>query len=65
VIAVQLVWRTVKVFGELFDGADVVLNRGLGIVATLEFLQHHASEIGHRNLLVTHTLPDRSSVPHA
>jgi len=42
---------------------DVALNRGLGVVAPLEFLQHHASEMGHRNLLVTHALRpvDRAS----
>jgi hypothetical protein len=44
---------------------DVVLNGGLGVVAPLEFLQHRPAEVGQRNLLVTHKVPDQSSVAHA
>jgi hypothetical protein len=54
--------------GEPLDGLDVVLDGGLGVVAPLEFVQHRLAEMGHRNLLVTHTLPTSlswSSVPHA
>jgi hypothetical protein len=50
---------------EPLDGLDVVLDGGGRVVAPLEFFQHHASEMGHRNLLVTQTLPDRSIAPHA
>jgi len=31
----------------------VVANCTIGVITTLEFLQHHFSEMGHRNLLVT------------
>jgi hypothetical protein len=37
----------------------------LGVVTPLEFLQHRLSEMGHRNLLVTHTLPGWPSEAHA
>jgi len=62
---IELVRRPVKMPREPLDGLDVVLNSGLRVVATLELVQHRLSEMGHRNLLVTQTLPDRSSVPHA
>jgi hypothetical protein len=65
VVLIQLVWRPVEMLGEAFNRLEVVLNGGLGVVPPLEFLQHRLSEMGHRNLLVTHTLPDRSAVPHA
>ena len=52
-------------FRELLDRVDVGVDRRLGIVAPLEFLQHRLSEMGHRNLLVTHTLRERSVEPHA
>jgi hypothetical protein len=65
VALIELVRRRAKVLGESFDGLDVVLNRGFGVVASLEFLQHRLSEMGHRNLLVTHTLPGWPSVAHA
>jgi hypothetical protein len=42
---------------EPLDGLDVVLNGGLGVVAPLELVQHRLAKMGHRNLLVTHTLP--------
>jgi hypothetical protein len=37
----------------------VVSNRIIGVIATLEFLQHHFSKMGHTDLLVTHTLQAR------
>jgi hypothetical protein len=46
-------------FCKLLDRVNVSIDRGLGVVAPLEFLQHRLSEMGHRNLLVTHTPPDR------
>jgi hypothetical protein len=61
----ELIRGRVKEPGEALDGLEVVVNGGLGVVAPLEFLQHRASEMGHRHLRVTHTLPDRSSAPHA
>ena len=58
----ELVWRAVEMLREpLLDG-------GLGVLAPLELVQHRLSEMGHRNLLVTHTRPallDWSSAPHA
>ena len=65
VILIQLVWWTVEMLGEPLHRLDVVLNGGLGVVAPLEFLQHHASEMGHRNLLVTHTLREQLACSHA
>ena len=62
---IELVGRTVEMLREPLDGLDVVLDGGLRVVAPLELLQHRLSEMGHRNLLVTHTLPDGSSAPHA
>ena len=62
---IQLVGRSVEMLGEPLNRLNVVLDGRLGVVAPLEFLQHRSSEMGHRNLLVTHTLPDRPSVPHA
>ena len=41
VLLVQLVGRRVEVFGEPFDGVDVILYSGCSVVPTLEFLQHH------------------------
>jgi hypothetical protein len=54
---IESVRRRAKVLRESLDCLKVVLNRGLGVVAPLEFLQHGLSEMGHRHLLVTHTLP--------
>jgi hypothetical protein len=51
--------------GRPFYQLDAQQNGGLRVVAPLELVQHRLSEMGHRSLLVTHTLPDRSSVPHA
>jgi len=45
-----------EVVGELADDPDVGLYGTLSIITTLEFLQHHLFELGHRDLLVTHTL---------
>lgn len=55
---IELVWRTVEMFGEPLDGLDVVLDGGRGVVAPLELVQRRLAKMGHRNLLVTHTLPD-------
>jgi hypothetical protein len=65
---IELVWRTVEMLGEPLDGLDVVLDGGLGVVAPLELVQHRLTEMGHRNLLVTHTVrasPSWSSAPYA
>ena len=46
---------TVKKPKEIFNYADVEACGIFRIITTLEFLQHHFSEMGHRDLLVTQT----------
>jgi hypothetical protein len=65
VALIELVRRRAKVLGESLDGLDVILNGGRGVVTPLEFFQHRLSEMGHRNLLVTHTLLGWPSAAHA
>src|SRR5215470_2819584 len=43
---------------ESFHMADVVARGTLRVMTSLELLQHDFSKMGHRDLLVTHTLPD-------
>jgi hypothetical protein len=45
-----------EVLGEVLHDAQVAFYGTVGIVTTLEFLQHHFSETGHRDLLVTHKI---------
>ena len=45
-----------KVFGEGLHNFQVALHGSLRVITTLEFLQHHCSELGHRDLLVTHKI---------
>ena len=40
-------WKSRKIF----DGAKVAIYGSLGVITALEFLQHHFSEMGHRDLL--------------
>jgi hypothetical protein len=56
VVRTKPVWRTTEVPGELFHCADIAAHRTGRIVAALEFIQHHLTESGHGDLLVTHTL---------
>lgn len=51
-------------FSESLDHPDVRTYRILGVIATLEFVQHHSSELGHRDHLVTHTLTQSSPNRH-
>jgi hypothetical protein len=37
----ELIGRFSIMFGELFDCSKVVPNRIIGVITTLEFLQHH------------------------
>jgi hypothetical protein len=39
--------KTVEVSREIFDTAKVAIDGSLGVITTLEFLQHHFSEMGH------------------
>src|SRR5215471_15005934 len=60
VIAVELVGRAVEVLGETPDRANVGNCGSLRVVATLEFVERHFSKLGHRDLLVTHTIWQRT-----
>ena len=46
-------------FGESLYRLQVGLYGSLRVITTLEFLQHHFSEMGHRDLLVTQKYPYR------
>src|ERR1043165_5361076 len=58
-IAVELVGRAVKVLGETPDRADVGDCGSLRVIATFEFLERPFSKLGHRDLLVTHSIWQR------
>ena len=65
---VDLVRRAVEVFRKPLDGLRAVLGRWFCVVTSLELVEHRLAEIGHRNLLVTHTLSALLgwwSAPHA
>src|SRR5258708_14959202 len=49
----QAIRRKVESSSKIFHCADVVACGMLRVITTLEFLQHHFSEMGHRDLLVT------------
>ena len=49
----QLIRAAMEVFGEFSHSAEVGLRSTLRVITTLEFLQHHFSLLGHRDLLVT------------
>src|ERR1035438_6483142 len=55
----ELIGRPVKVRGEPTDSVNVRLYGSLGVIAALEFLERHFSKLGHRDLLVTHTIRSR------
>ena len=48
--------RATEVLCEILYGVNVGSNGALGVVTTLEFVQHQLPESGHSNLLVTQTL---------
>src|SRR5215831_13909396 len=58
-VAVELVRRPAKVLGETPDRADVGNCGSLRVIAALEFLERPFSKLGHRDLLVTHTIWQR------
>jgi hypothetical protein len=45
-----------KMLSETSDSTNVGVCGSFGVIAALEFLEHLFSELGHRDLLVTHTL---------
>src|SRR6266850_156734 len=57
----QAIRRKVESSSKIFHCADVVACGMLRVITTLEFLQHHFSEMGHRDLLVTQNLSQPSS----
>src|SRR4051812_28970052 len=55
----ELIGRAVKIRSELPDGGDVDTCGSLGVITSLEFLERPFSKMGHRDLLVTHTIWQR------
>src|ERR1051325_10051027 len=45
-----------EILGESPDGSDISMCGSFGVITALEFLEHLFSKLGHRDLLVTHTL---------
>jgi hypothetical protein len=56
VVRTKPVGRATEVPGELFHCAYIAAHRTERIVAALEFIQHHLTESGHSDLLVTQKL---------
>src|ERR1700679_1229342 len=48
-----------EIVSEGFHNLQVAIHGSLRVITTLEFLQHHLAKLGHRDLLVTHTLLQR------
>ena len=64
-IGSELIGRLMEVLGEVLHDSQVPFYGTLGVITTLEFLQHLLSKLGHRDLLVTHKihLPSRDRYP--
>src|ERR1700676_4487461 len=60
----EFVGRLVEVLGEVLHDSQVPFYGTLGVITTLEFLQHLFSKLGHRDLLVTHKISPPSSDGH-
>ncbi len=45
----ELVGRTLEVTREIFDGLEVDAGCSLGVITTLEFLEHHFAKVGRRS----------------
>src|SRR5215469_282713 len=52
----ELIGRSVEVLRKTTDRTDVSVCGSLRVITALEFLEHPFSKLGHRDLLVTHTL---------
>src|SRR5215469_18196733 len=59
----QAIRWAVEVARKFLDGTDVTAYGFCRVVTTLEFLQHHFSKMGHRDLLVTHNLAQPTGNP--
>jgi hypothetical protein len=56
VLGTETVRRTMEVLREVLYGMNVGADGVLGVVTTLEFVQHQLPELGHSNLLVTQNI---------
>jgi hypothetical protein len=56
VFRTKLVGTFPEVRREVRNGVEISSYGILSVIATLEFVQHHLSKMGHKDLLVTHTL---------
>src|SRR5882724_355840 len=67
VIRSKLVGTTVEVARKLVNGSEISADGAGSVISTLEFLEHHLSKMGHRDLLVTAPYRDschtRQSMP--
>src|ERR1051325_6835106 len=45
-----------EILGESPDGSDISMCGSFRVITALEFFEHPFSKLGHRDLLVTHTL---------
>src|SRR5713226_9025889 len=48
-LGAQTVWRALEASREIFHYADVTAYGSFSVITTLEFFQHHFSEMGHGN----------------
>jgi hypothetical protein len=55
VLGAQTVWKTLEASREILHYPDVTAYGSVSVIATLEFLQHHFSEMSLWDLLVTQT----------
>src|SRR5467141_2242458 len=53
VLRAQAIRRTMEASRKIFHYPDVTSYGRLSVITTLEFFQHHFSQMGHRDLLVT------------
>src|SRR5271165_3867279 len=49
VLGTELVGRALEVTREIFDGLEVDAGCSLGVITTLEFIEHHFAKVGHRS----------------
>jgi hypothetical protein len=56
----KLIRSTAKILGEGLHNLQVALHGSLRVITTLEIFQHLFAKLGHRDLLVTHTLRPQS-----
>src|SRR5229473_2360684 len=65
----QTVWRTLEASREIFHYTDVTAYGSFSVIATLEFLQHHFSEMGHGDTScdppLHQTVEQPTPLPHA